>query len=327
MPTQKRRPTRLSEVVIRRQRPAVDIEKSASSNAEKVAADLEPFLLRGLPEGASLPDMALIQIVLGAVVLHDSEVMEAADEAHFEALSRFNRLGLVRDAFKRRLIPTLADIRDTFDTAYGPDSCQRILGLGVNIPSDTLRLRRVADRVLRQLTAPDFELPPAVSEIAGVDLEKWVGQLRPDLTGLRDTIDRLSDAKREFERTQAAKSDAVETYGRTYLRCSLMLETIYKVSGNDHLAEKLRPPTPKSKTPDTEADAEQAPAEAGEQAAEGDDGGGEAAEEEPSEAEVPEAEARPDRPPDAARPDRPPDAARPDRPPDTARPDRPPAVS
>ncbi len=254
MPNKKRRPTRLSEGVVRAQRPAVDIEESASSNAGAVAGDLQPFLLRGLPEGQTLPDMALFQTILGAIVLHDSEAMEAADEADFDARSRLNHFQLVRDDIKNRLYPKLSDIRDTWDAAFGRDTCQRILGLGGSLPAETLRVRRLVDRIVRLLSDPDFVLPPAVSDIASVDTQKWVDDLKPDLDGLVDTRDQLSAAKRETERTLAAKTEAVETYKSSYSRCSQLLETFYRVSGNEHLAEKLRPPVPKAKSSEPRSD-------------------------------------------------------------------------
>ncbi len=297
MSTKKRRPTRLSETVVRAQRPATDFEKSATSNAEPVAADLQPFLIRGLPEGATLPDMALLQVILGDIVRHDAEVMEAADEAHFEALSRLNHFQLVRDDYKNRLYPKLSDIRDTWDKAFGQGTCQRILGLGVALPAETLRVRRLVDRIVRLLGGPDFQLPPAVSDIAGVDTQKWVAELQPDLDGLRDTWEQLSGAKREAERTLADKSAAVATYRKSYSSCGLMLETFYKVSGNDHLAKKLRPPATKAKPAESEAEkaleAVETEGSPPEKAAEGGDGG------EPPETEAEEAEAR-------ARPHRPP---------------------
>ncbi len=293
MPTKKRRPTRLSESVVRAQRPAVDIEKSASSNAQPVAADLEPFLLRGLPEGQTLPDMALFQVMLGAIVRHDSEAMEAADEAHFEALSRLNHFQLVRDDYKNRLYPKLTDIRDTWDAAFGQDTCQRILGLGVALPAETLRVRRLVDRIVRLLSAPDFQLPPLVSDIAGVDTQKWVDQLKPDLEGLRATWEQLFAAKREAERTLAAKTASVATYRTSYSRCTQLLETFYRVSGNEHLAEKLRPPKPRSKASTPETDATEPEAAEASPAAEGD--GGE--ERQAPGADEPATRGRPDRPP------------------------------
>ncbi len=320
MPIKKRRKTKLSEVVVGKQRHAVDIAKSASSNAPAVAEDLEPFLLRGLPEGQSLPDVELFLIILGNIVQHDSEVMEAADETHFDALSLFNRLGLKRDAFTRRLVPTLTDIRDIFDTAFGTDSCQRILGLGVELPTDALRVRRLTARVVRLLTSEDFELPPAVSDVAGVDVDKWVQQLTPDLGGLRAIMDRISDAKREAERTVAAKTEAVETYNQSFLRCSQLLEVFFKVSGNEYLAERLRPKTPKSRSEQpSEAGAAAAGAPAAGAPADGDDSG------EPSPQPAVAGDGETDSAGDGAQP-----SARPDRPPAepaAERPAEPPAIT
>ncbi len=310
MPIQKRRKTSLSEVVVRKQRPAIDIDESASSNAPAVAGDLRPFLLRGLPEGQSLPDVALFLTVLGKVVLNDSEIMEAADEAHFDARSLAHRLLLVRDDYTSRLVPTLTDIRDTFDTAFGTDSCQRILGLGVEIPSEPLRVRRLSARLVRLLTAEDFELPPAVSDVAGVDVDKWVQELTPDLEGLQTAMDRISKARRESERTLAAKTAAVETYNESFLSCSQLLEVFYKVSGNEHLADKLRPTIPKSRSSESEsepkppADGDGSSEEPPEQAAED-----EVEQDKPTADDVPEPRVRPDRPPAELDPDAGPDPA------------------
>ncbi len=335
MPITKRRKTKLSEGVIRQQRPAVDIQKSAVGNAEPVADDLRGFLTRGLPEGQTLPDMALLQVILGNIVVHDSQAMEDADEANFDAFSRLNRLQLKRDAYKDDLIPTLIEIRDTFNTAFGTDSCQRVLGLGVEMPVETLRVRRLGDRVVRLLSADDFELPPAKSDIAGVDLEKWVKMLKPNLNSLHETMDQISEAKREYERTLAAKNLAVETYQETYLRGAQLLEALYKVSGNEHLAAKLRPATPKPRSTAKDDDGQGSepasgdgaePTTTGDTAEPGVGADGPLAEvfvpERPSLPELlqrspgyPLVDVRPDRPPTEARPDRPPVEVRPDRPP------------
>ncbi len=322
MPVIKRRKTKLSEEVVRKQRPALDIQKSAVGNAGDVADDLEPFLMRGLPEGQTLPDVALFQVILGNVVHNDSDAMEAADEAHFDAFSLLNRLQLSRDDYKGRLVTTLTDIRDTFDTAFGRDSCQRVLGLGVELPAETLRVRRLSDRVVRLLSAEDFELPPAVSDIAGVDVEKWLRELTPDLTGLHDVLDRMSEAKRDVERKLEAKSRSIETYEQTFLRGSQLLEVFYKVSGNEHLAVRLRPTIPKSRSATAKGD-EGSTGGSSDSTEESTEPPAEGAGEEPPESsteDAPESRVRPDRPPSAGRSDGPTTEVRPDRPPADERP-------
>ncbi len=215
--------------------------------------------------------MTLFQVILGKIVALHSKAMEQADETHFAALSRVNHFILVRDDFSGRLFPKLVEIRDTFDAAFGRDTCQRILGLGTGIPSEPFKVRRLSDRVVLRLDAPDFVLPPKRSEGVAVDTAQWVLEVRPDLEGLEGSMRDLSEARRESDRTLQAKLDAIEVYEDTYARCSRLLETIYLVVKRDHLAEKLRPAIPKPKSPDKEAGDS---AEAGEQAAE--DEGGEA---------------------------------------------------
>ena len=251
MPAIKRLATQVSRTVIRQQRPSVDVETSALTNAEEVAVTLEPFLRQGLPEGATLPDMALFQVILGNIVGHHAEQMEAADEAHFAALSRLNHFRLVRDDLLGIVLPKMVDFRDSFDAAFGPNTCQRILGLGSRIPRDALTVRRLGDRVVGRLTAPDFELPPRRSESVSLDPELWVAELTPGLDGLRDTLHRLSEARRLADRTLEAKNRAVNTYSNTYSWCTFLLETLYRMGGRDHLADRLRPPR-RSRSPQTE---------------------------------------------------------------------------
>ncbi len=294
MPSNKRRATQLSLGVIRKQKPAVDVETSAHSNADDVAADLEEFLLLGLPDGETLPDTALLQRILGNIVRLHGEAMEGADEAHFAALSRVNHFLLVRDDFTGRLFPKLVEIRDTFDAAFGLDTCQRILGIGTGIPSEPLKVRRLSDRVVQRFEAPDFVLPPKRSQGVAVDTVQWVSEVRPDLEGLRQSMKDLSEARREADRTLEAKDETIEVYVDTYGRCSRLLETFYLVAKRDRLANKLRPTTPKPRSSEKPDE----PAESREQAAaEGEDGD----EEEPSLADQSVLGSRPDRPPAEAR--------------------------
>jgi len=252
MATVKRLATQVSLTVIRQQRPSEDVETSALTNADDVAASLEPFLIQGLPEGASLPDLALFQVILGNIVGHHADAMEAADEANFAALSRLNHLRLVRDSLIGIVLPKLLDFRDTFDVTYGPNTCQRILGLGIGIPRDALTVRRLTDRVVSRLTAPDFELPPQRSEGVKVDPVTWVAEVSPSLGGLRTTMTSLSEAKRLADRTLEAKNAAVETYNNSYSWCTSLLETFYRMGGREHLADRLRPTIPRSRSRTTE---------------------------------------------------------------------------
>ncbi len=252
MPIQKRLATQVSLTVIRQQRPSEDVETSALTNADDVAASLEPFLIQGLPEGASLPDLALFQVILGTIVGRHADAMEAADEANFAALSRLNHLRLVRDSLIGIVLPKLLDFRDTFDVTYGPNTCQRILGLGIGIPRDALTVRRLTDRVVSRLTAPDFELPPQRSEGVKVDPVTWVAEVSPSLGGLRTTMTSVSEAKRLADRTLEAKNAAVETYNNSYSWCTSLLETFYRMGGREHLADRLRPTIPRSRSRTTE---------------------------------------------------------------------------
>ena len=263
MPAVKLRKTQISTGVIRQQRPLLDVATAAFSNAEDIARDLEPFLAQGLPEGATLPDMALFQVILGNLLQRHGDEMEAADEAHFAVLSQLGVLRLVRDDVSGRIFAKLVEIRDTFDAAFGVNASQKVLGVGVHMPEDPLTVRRLGDRVLLRLRAEDFALPPKRSEGVAVQPEEWVSELAPDLDALRRTLVEVAEAKRESQRTLEVKTAALDTYKSTYSRCINMLATLYRLAGRDHLADRLKPfvpgPRPSAKedeTDDAKADSE-----------------------------------------------------------------------
>ncbi len=301
----KGKPTRLSQGVVRKQRPAVDIEESARTNAPKVASDLEPFLLRGLPEGQTLPDLVLLQVTLGNVVRADAEAMEAADEAHFEEVSRYNKMRKQRDETRDRLFPALGNLRDNWDASYGPNDCQSTLGLGINLPSESLRLRRLGSRVIRMLSAPGLELPAVETGSPGIEAETWIATLTPDVDGLRETMNQMSEIGREVERKLMAKTLAVETYEESLVRGSQVLEVFYKVSGNEPFARRLRPSIRKARRAAREGgegDGSKAEGSAPEASAAAEAGGPSASASEPTaddagDADDSDSDAAPDRPP------------------------------
>ncbi len=241
MPAPKLRPTQISREIIKIQRPSLDVESSAFQHAPEAATSAEPLLLEGLPADATVPDLELLQVIVGNIVRQRRQALEAADEAHFAALSRLNHLRLVRDDVKGRLLPQLTDIRDTFDAAFGVNTCQRILGIGSRIPEDALTVRRLGERVISRLDAPDFQLPPARSEGVAVNSKQWVIELTPDVDSLRETLVSLSEAKRQADLTLEAKEAEIDSFSSIYGRGSRLLEAIYDFAGREHLAERLRP--------------------------------------------------------------------------------------
>ncbi len=235
------KPTLLSRSVTRLQRLLLDVETSALEHAEEVAGAVTPVLQTGLPDGATMPDLELFQVVVGHVLRHDRERVEAADEAHFTVLSRLNHQRLVRDDAREQLFPKLVEIRDTFDSAYGAGSCQRILGIGTHIPRTPLEVRRLCDRVIQRLSAADFVPPPARSAGIVVDPQQWVTELQPPTDTLRGALEAISVERRQADLTLEAKLEAIEASEKDLGRCSRMLEALYEVGERPHLAKRVRP--------------------------------------------------------------------------------------
>ncbi len=307
----KRARTRLSEIVVANNRKAGPIGDAALGSAEEVGVGLNAFFARGLPEGAELPDLVLTQVILGNIVLNDARTMVLADHAHFDAVSAVNKIRRERDYFSARLSPTLIRIRIDWDRAYGTNSCQQILGLGIEIPDDAIRLENLGSRIIRVLSADDFELPREVPQEAGIDPQVWLAEVKQSYDGLASKIDEFDAAKRVVERKLLAKQAAIETYETSFLRCTQILGAFYKASGHDGLAARLRQTVRRK-----HGRAEPAPEEG-----EGEPRGATGGEEPPVTGEQPGGQATPQAPSGSAgvAPDRPPVLqVAPDRPP-TAR--------
>ena len=79
-----------------------------------------------------------------------------------------------------------------------------------------------------------------VADVPGVEPERWVENLTPFVKGLSDKMKQMSEVRRDVERKLDAKTIAIENYDESLLRSSQLLEAMYKVSGNERMAAKLR---------------------------------------------------------------------------------------
>ncbi len=243
-----------SKMVADRQKLSESLEASASTHAADVNQRVIEVLSAVLAEGETVPDLALVQILVGRLIARARGHMVEVDRAHLDEIVKDRGLRRQRDDAAKNLRRTVLRIRDSFDGAYGPGRCEEILGFGTSIPQDPMLLRQLATAGVEYLTDPAFELPPM--ELAGVawSPDLFAEQLRAPLADLEQAQTQLSREDRKSNKTIEIKNQAIEDFDDTSRRCFNFFQGFYSLAGEDLLAERVRPTSRRSRPAESEPD-------------------------------------------------------------------------
>ncbi|MGM0558395.1 MAG: hypothetical protein ACQEVA_18565 [Myxococcota bacterium] len=74
-----------------------------------------------------------------------------------------------------------------------------------------------------------------------IDTTTLADQLQPALDGLTDAVDTMATEEREAEATLVERDKVLERWERTYRSIARILEGVYRMAGEDDLADRVRP--------------------------------------------------------------------------------------
>lgn len=235
-----------SKMVADRQKLSESLEASASTHASDVSQRVIEVLSTVLDEGETVPDLEIIQILVGRLVAKVRGHMVEVDRQHLDEVVKDRGLRRRRDDAAKDLRRTVLRIRDSFDGAYGPGRCEEILGFGTSIPQDPMLLRQLAATGVEYLTDAEFELPPM--ELDGVTWkpDAFAEQLKTPLAVLEEAQAQLSREDRKSNKSIEVKNQAIDDFDGTSRRCFKFFEGLYSLAGEDLLAERVRPTSRRS---------------------------------------------------------------------------------
>jgi len=250
----------LSKVVLARKKNARAVLASIQTHGAKVAQALDGICCQLRRDEDPDTDYHHVIQDLGKLLEQRTAALEAADWAHLDEEVNDRALRRERDQAASKVHRKMVEISATLNGAYGPYVAEEILGLGSGMrprPEEMLELSRKA---ISKLDNPGLELPP--SQLDGVDLslDAFKQQILEHLDVLQPTILALSTEGRKFDETLKAKREAITEFDKVYVQCVRLLDAFYRLSGNDLLADRIRPTVAQSSTgnppPETDPGAE-----------------------------------------------------------------------
>lgn len=229
-----------SKAVIDRQRIGESILAAARTHADHVAQRLHEVLSPFIPEGQSLPDLAVLQLVVANLLEDRLEKLVAADEAHFEELADDLDPRVRRDETAQILYDKLIQIRSTLNGAFGAERGDNLLGFNGPTPRDPRILHRQATRALNRLREPDPEFPSGSLHGFRFDRNALADELQPAVDDLSAALRDVTRELRETETTKAEKDEAIEAFDAAVGGTARMLTGFDQLVGLDSFAKKIR---------------------------------------------------------------------------------------
>lgn len=236
-----------SRKVIRQKKLARKVESSLHNHKDQIVAGLVEYFTPYLAEGETLPDFDIL-LDLQARVIHRHRLeLQDKDRAHLKEVDNDKALRRVRDDATGQLFKKMGEIVRTVDGAYIAGRCQELLGFGTGLANEPEQVAEGAEKAIERIDAPGFAFPEP--ELDGFDLsvEDIRQQLVEPYTGLASAIFALDSEKDKFDATVTAKQSAARAFNGVYVRHSRFTEELYRISGHDELADRLRPVSHRSK--------------------------------------------------------------------------------
>ncbi len=213
--------------------------QSARSWAAPVSKKLEKVLEPFLEPGETLPDVLLLQKLIGRLLASRKEDLQESDQQNLSAVSQTRILRMRRDEVAKELREVLRAARFYFEHKNGRGEGARLgIGNGLSYMSP-VNLARTGVYIATQLEADRLHqgsqaeslLPAENLEIAvrqkTAELEEVLGLLQP-----QSSRENLSRAKK-YRSTEATE--------KAIRAGSAVLAGLYKLSEFEGLAEKVRP--------------------------------------------------------------------------------------
>lgn len=261
----------LSKVVLARKKNARAVLASIRTHGAQVAQALDGLCCQVRRDAGPAADYRHVLEDLGRLLEQRTEALEAADWAHLDEEANDRRLRRVRDDATRRIHRKMVEISATLNGAYGPYVAEEILHLGTGLRRRPEEMLELARKATAKLDDPGLELPPSQLDGVELSLDAFRLQIEEHLAVLQPAILALTTEGRKFDETLKAKREAIADFDKVYVQCVRLLDAFYRLSGNELLADRIRPTVAQSSAADPQPEPDPAaeptePEEAGEAA-------------------------------------------------------------
>lgn len=248
-----------SKQVTDRQKNAALVLAAAQAHVAPAAGEIHKLLSPFVKKSEALPNITLLADLAARMLTHAESDLVAADAAHDAELGDDAGPRDARDAARDTLYGELTELRDWLRGLYGADAL-RALGFSGVTPTDPVVLDRFAGQVIEALGKP---LPKPRRKGVKWDATEMVHTLTKQRDELQHHLADVAREVREAQVTQTAKSNAMDAFDDRYQRVVMLLDGLFRLGGQEALADRLRPAVRKATQSDgatTGGDAPVAPA-------------------------------------------------------------------
>lgn len=229
---------KLSNMVWRRVEAVEHLRSALTVHGSAVVEGFEARMAAVLEDGEPMPGVGHLMDVLSRLLEKECRTIrdgdgERCDEAHaFQLLRRERRQ--VAAELRARLI----SLRDRLRGIYGAAEAARILGLEGRTPRGFEQLGRYCRWLVARLR--EVELPPPEAGLE-VDPTAWANDLEPLALRLMALVDRLRLGGWRKQDAVHARNLSLASFDVDYVPVLRLIESVYLLGGQPHLARKLRP--------------------------------------------------------------------------------------
>jgi hypothetical protein len=228
-----------SKLVTDRQKSARAVAAAANTHGASVGEALKGLLAPHLQGGEQMPDVGLLCLLVGRLLLSQNEKLVAADAAHEAELNDDGAPREARDRAAFEVRRVLVDLRATVAAVHGSAGLKQ-LGLTGATPEDPSVLAVEGAAVLTSLEDASISLP-APRRGTSLNRQDFADELREHLAPLQSALATVSREAREAETTLAAKQAAMTANDRAFSLGAAWLTATFSLAGREDLAARVRP--------------------------------------------------------------------------------------
>jgi len=239
----------VSKVVANKQAVSRSVSAAISNHGNAVAEAVTDVVSTAAPQSAGLPVpeiFSTLEAVLAQYTtnLVDSDLALAGERADDEV----NRAA--RDEAVSQVRATLIEFKDLINATY-PGNVAGQFGLEGETPTLPDLVLTYATNAINLLKSRSFDSEPKRGRPA-LDSALLAQVIEEDTQKLKDALSTVSNEEREFQEKLVARNRAEDEWARAYSSISAITAGLFKLAGNDELAERLRPTERKSSGVDSQ---------------------------------------------------------------------------
>ncbi len=218
-----------------------NLSAAAGKHNPLISEALTEMWRSNLPKGQKMINLFQLQACLADDLINHRDRLVGVDDALASGLTANRAQESARDSGVEALREKLFQARSTFEGVFGAGSSFKIFEEAPVIPSRPRELRRVAQRVVRNLTTPELKLPPTRQEGVTIDPVKLAQGIQRPLDKMVKALKSLAEKRRDVDQSLQQKGGSMSDLRSMVGRTARFLEALYDLAGYDILAARVRP--------------------------------------------------------------------------------------